>query len=158
MGEHFRKQFQNAWQFARLYPGEAATETMCLPRLESGFQLHAIQRRIAARAGIAMAATHEPGPLRGYVDQAGPKICSGWVQDISAPEEPVCLDITVDGRTIGRVLANLYRADLCGAGYGSGYHGFEFLLPPDITGRIDAVRAADRAVLAWTETAAAQAA
>ncbi len=158
LGEDFRKQFQNAWQFSHLYPGESSTETTCLPRLDSGFQLHAIQRRIAARAGIAMPATHEPGTLRGYVDQAGPKICSGWVQDISAPEEPVCLDITVDGRTIGRVLANLYRADLRGAGCGSGYHGFEFLLPPDITGRIDAVRPADRAVLTWTETAAAQAA
>ena len=43
MGEDFRKQFQNAWQFPQLYPGEAATETMCLPRLDSGFQLHAIQ-------------------------------------------------------------------------------------------------------------------
>ena len=158
MGEHFRKQFQNAWQFARLYPGEAATETMCLPRLESGFQLHAIQQRIAARAGITRPAAPEPGPLRGYVDQAGPKICCGWVQDISASEEPVCLDITVDGRTIGRVLANLYRADLRAAGYGSGYHGFEFLLPPGISGRVDAVRTADRAVLEWTESAAAHAA
>jgi hypothetical protein len=32
------------------------------------------------------------------------------------------------------------------------------VLPPGTTGRIDAVRAADRAVLAWTETAAALAA
>jgi hypothetical protein len=158
LGEDFRRQFQNVAQFAQLYPGERAPETICLPRLDSGFQLHAIQQRIAARAGIAIPPPHEPGPLRGYVDQAGPKLCCGWVQDISAPEEPVCLDITVDGRTIGRVLANLYRADVRAAGYGSGYHGFAFWLPPGITGRIDAVRPADRAVLAWTETAAAQAA
>jgi hypothetical protein len=158
LGEDFRQQFQNAWQFSHLYPGESATETMCLPRLDSGFQLHAIQQRIAARAGIPASAAREPGPLRGYVDQAGPKICSGWAQDISAREAPVCIDITVDGRAIGRVLANLFRADLRAAGYGSGYHGFEFSLPPGITGRIDAVRASDRAVLTWTETAAAQAA
>jgi T5SS/PEP-CTERM-associated repeat protein len=158
IGEHFRQQFQNAAAFKELYPGEAATETTCLPRLDSGFQLHAIQQRIAARAGIDISAAPVQGPLRGYVDQAGPKLCCGWVQDILAPEEPVCLDITADGRTIGRVLANLYRADLYQAGYGSGYHGFEVLLPPGIKGRIDAVRTADRAALAWTETAAARAA
>jgi hypothetical protein len=158
LGENFRRQFQNAAEFFELYPGEAAPETMCLPRLDSGFQLRAIQQRIAARAGIDMSAPPLHGPLRGYVDQAGPKICCGWVQDIFAPEEPVCLDITEDGRTIGRVLANFYRADLHAAGYGSGCHGFELLLPPGITGRIDAVRTADREVLAWTESAATQAA
>jgi hypothetical protein len=158
MGEVFRQQFQNAAGFEELYPGDSATETMCLPRLDSGFQLHAIQQRIAARAGITAQAAPEPGPLRGYLDQAGPTICFGWAQDIAAPEEPVCIDITADGRTIGRVLANLYRADVREAGYGSGYHGFEFLLPPGTTGRLDAVRAADRAALARPENAAAQAA
>jgi hypothetical protein len=158
LGEEFRRQFQNVAQFAALYPGDAAPETTCLPRLDGGFHLHAIQQRIAARAGIAMPPAHQPGPLRGYVDQAGPNICAGWAQDIAAPEAPVCLDITADGRAIGRVLANLYRADLYEAGLGSGCHGFSFVLPPGTTGRIDAVRAADRAVLAWTETAAALAA
>ncbi len=158
MGENFRQQFQNAAAYAQLYPGEAAPDSMCLPPLDSGFQLHAIQQRIAARAGIDVSAAPERGQLRGYVDQAGPKICSGWVQDITEPEAPVCLDITADGRTVGRVLANLYRADLQEAGYGTGYHGFELLLPSGITGRIDAVRPADRVVLAWTETASAQAA
>ena len=158
MGEYFRPQFQNAAAYAELYPGEAATEAMCLPRLESGFQLHAIQQRLAARAGIVKPPVPAPGLIRGYVDEAGPKICSGWAQDIYAPEEPVCLDITVDGRTIGRVLANVYRADLYAAGLGSGCHGFEFFLPPGITGRIDAVRTAAREVLAWTESAATRAA
>jgi hypothetical protein len=153
LGEDFRRQFQNAGEFALLYPGEAAPETMCLPRLDSGFQLHAIQQRIAARAGINISAPVN-GPLRGYVDQAGPNICCGWVQDILAPEEPVCLDITADGRSIGRVLANLYRADLHAAGLGSGCHAFTFLVPPGVTGRIEAVRTADGAVLPWTETAA----
>jgi hypothetical protein len=98
------------------------------------------------------------GPLRGYVDQAGPQICSGWVQDVLAPEAPVCLDILADGRRIGRVLANLYRADLYEAGLGSGCHAFEFLVPPGVAGRIEAVRMADGALLAWSEAAAALAA
>jgi len=158
LGEKFRRQFQNVGEFAKLYPGEAAPETMCLPQLDRGFQLHAIQQRLAVRAGITRAAAPEPGPLRGYVDQAGPNLCCGWAQDISAPEEPVCLDITADARIIGRVLANVYRADLVEAGLGSGCHGFSFLLPPGITGRISAVRAADRAMLTLTESAAALAA
>jgi hypothetical protein len=156
LGEAFRQQFQNAAVYALLYPGESAPEATCLPRLDGGFQLQAIQQRIAARAGIEMPAPPVPGPLRGYVDQAGPTICSGWVQDVCAPEAPVCLDITVDGRTIGRVLANEYRADLYAAGLGSGYHGFALHLPAGIAGRVDAVRTADRSVLTWTENAAAQ--
>ena len=158
LGEDFRRQFQNAGQFAQLYPGEGAPETLCLPRLDCGFQLRAIQQRIAARAGIDVQVASVRGPLRGYVDQAGPRLCCGWAQDILAPEEPVCLDITEDGRTIGRILANRYRGDLDAEGFGSGYHGFEFFLPAGVTGRIDAVRAADRAMLAWTESAVAQAA
>ncbi len=53
MGEVFRAQFHNAAEYARLYPDSRAPAQMCLPRLDSGFQLLAIQRRIAARAGIA---------------------------------------------------------------------------------------------------------
>jgi hypothetical protein len=64
----------------------------------------------------------------------------------------------VDGRTVGRVLANVYREDVRSAGYRSGYHGFEFSLSPAITGRIEAVRSTDRAVLAWADSAAARAA
>jgi hypothetical protein len=158
IGEKYRNQFQNAAEFSKLYPGEVATETYCLPLLESGFQLHALQRRLASRAGIATPLTQRQGPLRGHVDLAGPTRCCGWVQDLSNPEEPVCLDITADGRTIGRVLANLYRPDVRAAGFGSGYHGFEFSLPSSATGRIDAVRTSDRAMLPWTQSAAAAAA
>jgi hypothetical protein len=156
MGEQFRRQFQNAVDFSKLYPNAAATEEICLPRLDSGFQLHAISRRLAARAGISEPSAQ--GPLRGYVDRAGPELCCGWAQDIAAPETPVCLKITADGRAIGRVLANLYRADLREAGYGSGYHGFEFLLPPAITGQIKVWRATDHALLPQAEAATTQAA
>jgi len=130
---------------------------MCLPRLDSGFQLHAIQRRVAARAGIA-----EPrvsGELRGDVDRKGPERCFGWAQDISAPDEPVSLDILRGNRLIGRVLANLYRADVLAAGYGSGYQGFDFMLPADgLAGKIELQRSVDGAKLKPAERAAQRAA
>ena len=145
MGEDFRRQFQNAEALGRLYPGEVAPELMCQPRLESGFQLQAILRRLRARAGVKEAPLL--GALRGYVDRAGPGLCFGWAQDAAAPEVPVCLDILCDGRRVGRVLANLYRADVAGAGRGDGYQGFEFVLPAGVEGAIEVRRSADGEVL-----------
>jgi hypothetical protein len=156
MGEHFRGLFQNGPEFERLYPGSAAPETRCLPRLDHGFQLEAVRRHLAKRAGIQAFGTQ--GALRGYVDRAGPEICSGWAQDCANPENPVCLDIVADGRRIGRVLANRYRADVGAAGYGSGCHGFEFPLPAGFDGRIAVMRSQDHSPLIWTETAMAPAA
>lgn len=145
MDEHFRRQFHNADEYRRLYPGEMAPGIMCRKRLDGGFQLRAIQRRLAARAGIA--AAEATGKLRGYVDGDGPDRCFGWAQDMAAPEEPVCLDVLADGRRIGRVLANLYRADVAAAGYGSGYQGFEFTFPAGVEGEITVRRSVDDAVL-----------
>jgi hypothetical protein len=156
MGEYFRQQFHNAASFEALYPQGCAPEHMCLPRLDCGFQLDAIWRRIAARAGINMAATG--GALRGYVDMAGPVVCAGWAQDLAAPETPVCLDIFSEGRRIGRVLANLYREDVRAAGFGSGCHGFEFVLPEGVALPLAVRRATDGSLLAYTEAGAARAA
>jgi hypothetical protein len=95
-----------------------------------------------------------PGALRGFVDVVGAGVISGWAQDEAAPEVPVCLDVVADGRRVGRVLANAYRADLRLAGLGSGCHGFELALPAWI-GPVEVRRTADGAVLAMTETALA---
>jgi len=146
MDEHFRRQFQNAGEFHRLYPGEVAPALMCQPRLDSGFQLDAIQRRLRARAGLRE--TQAIGALRGYVDSTGPGMCFGWAQDSIAPEVPVSLDIFNDGRRIGRVLANIYRQDVAAAGYGDGYQGFEFPVPAGTAGTIEVRRSSDGAKLA----------
>ncbi len=50
---------------------------------------------------------------------------TGWVQDMSAPYEPVSLLVTIDGKLLARVLANGYRHDLDDARVGCGRHGFE---------------------------------
>lgn len=153
-----RAQFQNAAEFHAAYPGhEPAGGGRCLPRIEDGFQLQAIQRRLAARAGVNIP-SEQSGPLRGYVDRAGPDTVAGWAQSETHPEIPVCLDILVDARRVMCVLANRYRADLRTAGFGSGKHGFEVQLSAGVSGRVEVRRSADHAYLALTEAAAAVAA
>ncbi len=152
VGEHFRAQFHNAAEYARLYPGQRAPAQPCLPQLQGGFLLDSIRRRLAMRAGKAL--PHAPGgALRGYVDEAGPARATGWAQDEAAPEAPVCLDVLADGKLLARTLANHYRADLQAAGLGSGRHAFEFMLPTGTPGVITVRRACDGAGLALTEAA-----
>jgi len=149
-----RRQFENAGEYEQLYPGPETALTLCLPRLEGGFALDAVLRRLAARAGGVVPGAGDGG-LRGYVDVAGPRRCAGWAQAEAAPEAPVCLDIFVDQRRAGRVLANRYRGDLRAAGLGSGNHGFELDLPDGIRGTSEVRRASDQAVLRLS-TAASQ--
>jgi hypothetical protein len=141
-----RNQFHNAAEFSRLYPGDHTAQRSCHPRIEIGFRLRAIQNRLNARAGMGRA-PHVTGPLRGFVDQAGPRLITGWAQDIAAPETPVAVDVFVNGIRIARILANGYRADLRAAGLGSGCHAFEFLLPAGLRGGVRIRRAADGAAL-----------
>ena len=76
--EQCRAQFQNAAEFAALYPeAESETRWTCAPRLEDGFHLEEIRQRFNARAGIDIPASVR-GPLRGFVDQAGPMLIAGW--------------------------------------------------------------------------------
>lgn len=154
--EHFRQQFDNAEDYRRLYPGEVAPVMRCLPRLDHGFELYAIQRQVAARAGVV-----EPdvtGLLHGYVDQTGPDCCFGWAQDMAAPEAPVSLDIFSGEQRIGQVLANLYRQDVRAAGQGSGYQGFEFMLPAGLAGEVEVRRSVDGARLQLADKAVRRAA
>lgn len=155
-GAEFRVQFHNAAEFAALYP-ETLADMPALPRIEDGFVLDAVRRRLAARAGIPVQ-TPVPGALRGFVDQAGPSLVRGWAQDEAQPEQPVCLDILHGGRRIAQVLANRYRVDLRKAGLGSGCHAFEFRLPEGVVGPVEVRRTGDGRVLTITEAALALAA
>jgi len=139
-GECFRRQFQNAENFSALYPGSQAPENFSAPLVTHGFHLAAILRRLRARAGIP---PKTPGKLRGYIDQHTDGRISGWARDLAAPDEPVILDILAGGKRLGRTIANIPRPDVAAAGYGSGNHGFEFLLPPRATGAITVRRAGD---------------
>jgi hypothetical protein len=158
LDDNCRNQFQNVAEFYELYPSaDTPRPDACLPRIEDGFHLQAIQQRLASRAGVTMT-PERGGKLRGFVDQAGPHVVSGWAQCEAQPELPVCLDILADGRRVMRALANRYRADLREAGLGSGQHSFEVQLPAGVNGRVEVRRSSDQAPLALTEAAAAIAA
>jgi hypothetical protein len=157
MGEEFRRLFQNAATFIEAHPGEQAAETACLPTL-SGFALAAARARLAARAGIAPCLPRAPGTLRGYVEQSV-SICRGWALDTANPDEPVVLDVYVGDVRMARVLANEFRGDVRDAGFGGGSCGFVVALPSaGPTGALTVRRAADGALLAWTDDALAKAA
>jgi hypothetical protein len=145
MGEVFRRQFQNAESFSELYPGAQAPEIFSVPALTHGFQLGAILSRLRARAGIP--APSALGPLAGYIDAITPTHVIGWAADRAAPDEPVILVILAGGKLIGRAIANIPRPDVAAAGFGAGYHGFEFLPPAGTAGPITVCRASDGAPL-----------
>jgi hypothetical protein len=93
-----RFMFQNAQEYALLYPDEAARPTRyCAPRLDEGFEIEAIRRRLAQRAGLLPVEQHaQAGKLRGSIDAASTAAIEGWAQDIDHPDAPVCLDVYAD--------------------------------------------------------------
>jgi hypothetical protein len=147
-----RNQFQNAASFAACWPDARAVTAMA-PRLEDGLALQLIQDRLAVRAGVVPAV--EPvGALRGFVDQAASGRVCGWAQDRDNPEEPVLLEICVDGIPALCLPANAYRADLWQGGVGSGCHAFDVTLNGSFAGAVTVRRVADGVALPFTTAAA----
>ena len=62
--------------------------------------------------------------LRGFIDRFDDASVAGWAQDLGMPEEPVGLDLTVNGRMVARVQADQLRTDLLDYGIGDGRHAF----------------------------------
>ncbi len=122
-----RNMFHNAHEYAELYPEtERVPAIYCRPRLDCGYEVEAARRVIDTRAGLRSRRAYQP--LCGFVDVVSPTRILGWAQNPDRPEVPVCLDILVDGKMIGRTLANIYREDLAHANLGSGCHSFVFTL------------------------------
>lgn len=141
-----RSWFQNAAEYAALYPGDDDPGTPCLPRVEDGLALEALRAWVDERAGLPRA-VEAKGDLLGCVDEAGPEFCRGWAQCQQAPDQPVTLFVMAGGEILARVVANLYREDLRAAGIGKGCHGFAVALPARTTGEISVRRASDGALL-----------
>ncbi len=146
-----RNMFHNVAEYYTLYPEAASTPAIyCAPRVDSGYELQAIQQRLAARAGVTEPAAHL-GQLRGFVDGVSRDEVRGWAQDEAHPEAPVCLDILLDGVLIAQGLAGRYREDLEKAGLGSGRHAFSVRLamplPRSAWRRVEVRRSADQQVL-----------
>ncbi len=145
-----RGMFHNAAEYRALHPDARPVPAVySAPRLEHGYALDAVRRRIDARAGLAR--TDTLGALPGCLDVVDQDGVHDWAQSQYYPEVAVCLDILVNGELVAQTLANRYRPDLAQAGLGSGWHGFRVTLPaaPVLTRRsIEVQRSADGAALA----------
>ncbi len=122
-----RGMFQNAAEYLAMFGSEEKAPPCHAPRLEEGFELQAIRRRIAARAGLS----HEgaiPGVLAGHIERWQDGKLEGWVVDRNDPASPVELEALVDGAVVARVLANRYRSDLDRAGLAAGCCAFTLAL------------------------------
>ncbi len=128
-----RGMFHNAAEFRALYP-EAPLHPparYCAPRVEEGFELEALRRRLAGRArrlqpdGTAATAA----ALEGHLDLVRHDRIAGWARDPEMPAAPVALVVLANGAEIGRVMADRYRGDLAAAGIDDGCHGFELVVP-----------------------------
>jgi probable HAF family extracellular repeat protein len=127
--DNSRGMFHNAREYAELYPEDAVRPARyCAPRLDSGYEVEAVRRKLAEHAGL-LSLDRNAGPLRGHIDVVSPQLIEGWAQSATHPEAPVCLDVYAGGKLIGQTLANRYREDLRTAGLGSGRHSFSFAVP-----------------------------
>ena len=138
-----RAYFDNAAEYDALY-GDEAVSVPQVARVEAGYMLAAIRRRLDALAGIAAVAS-APGPLQSNVEQIQNGILSGWAVDRANPSVPVEVEIVAHGEIIGRALANRYRFDLDMAGLAGGRCAFDVAMPASVDSLDDVVvrRAAD---------------
>ena len=154
-----RGMFHNAHQYRTLYSDAVAVACAryCAPRLDEGYEIETIRRRITLRAGLVPSdQTTRAGALRGFIDRVTPQVIEGWALNADYPEAPVCLDILVGDRLIGQVLANLYREDLEHPGIGTGRHAFAFSPAQKINAALDTVevrRSLDGALLSQSARA-----
>ncbi|MFI4949396.1 MAG: Hint domain-containing protein, partial [Alphaproteobacteria bacterium] len=125
--------FHNAAEFRRRYPDAPGREaaSYCAPRLEEGFALEALRRRLLGRARrLGAGGRAAPaGELRGYLDRVDNSRIEGWAFDPAAPDTRVLLVVLDNGAEIGRVVADRYRQDLAADRIGDGRHAFELVVP-----------------------------
>jgi hypothetical protein len=146
--EEGRQRFHNAAEFHALFPDYRAPDdpVLCAPRPERGAALEALLRPVVARASKEVVA----GPLSGYIECVrGDWKLDGWAHDSAHPELPVLLEIVLEGRVIGTLLACDFRPDLLKAGFGQGRCSFTFISPiklrPVLLATLQVRRAADGA-------------
>ncbi len=138
-----RGMFQNAHEFRKLYPEARPKEIVyCAPRVEDGYILDRVRRRLAERAGLDYPEATDFGALSGEVEHFGPEGVSGWARNAAFPDAPVCLDVLVDGEFAGYAYAD---AESPNGGHG---FAFRFAAPLDCSHEhaIELRRSADGAV------------
>ncbi|MHC1788067.1 formyltransferase family protein [Solidesulfovibrio sp.] len=69
-----------------------------------------------------------PGGIMGHLDPPQPDRVLGWVRDAAAPTARQEVKLTVDGQEF-LLVADTYRPDVAGAGFGDGHSGFVWETP-----------------------------
>lgn len=70
-----------------------------------------------------------PARYRGHLDALHDFIVDGWAIDFQAPDQPVTVELLVDGVAVAETLADRPRADIKQALIGSGLQGFIIAVP-----------------------------
>ena len=136
-----RAMFQNAAEFAALYPRNLSPSwSFCAPLLTQGYGLERIRARLNALVGLDARAVRG-GEVR-FTLERRIGCLEGWALNTSAPDVPVELEILLNGQISTRLPANRYRPDLDHAGLAGGRCGFSFPLPAG-AGRV-AIRQVER--------------
>jgi hypothetical protein len=85
----------------------------------------------------------------GVLEAADAEGISGWAWNPKKPDDPVRVELYDGGTLLATVLADHFRPDLQGAGYGNGKHGFSHSMPAQFQ---DGKAHVIRAVVAGTAT------
>jgi hypothetical protein len=142
--DNSRVMFDNADEYRRMYGTDTTPRGFCAPRVEEGFRLEAVRRRLADRAGLPTVA-EVPGKLLGHVERFEDGVLQGWVMDDANRTVPVELEVLVDDESVLRLVANGYRTDLDSAGFAHGRCAFSVALPTTAKhiGQVRAKRVSD---------------
>ncbi|HEY1313851.1 MAG TPA: Hint domain-containing protein, partial [Steroidobacteraceae bacterium] len=134
-GPGLRERFHNLAEFNAMFPDHPTPDALvalCAPRPEQGAALAAALRPVVERARTGVAS----GPLRGFIDRVdGSWKLDGWAQDADHPELPVLLEVLLENKVIGTVLACDFRKDLFDV-FGHGNSSFVFESPVKLRGEL----------------------
>jgi len=149
--DNSRALFENVSEYYDLYGIAESQRGFSAPRIEEGYQLEAIRRRLAGVAPPAVA----PGALAGHVERLDDGMLEGWVMDRANPTAPVELEVLVDGEIVATVLANRYRVDLDRADLAGGRCAFTVAMPAaaENLAQIEVRRASDGGQVAMPQRA-----
>ena len=76
--------------------------------------------------------TQTPTDVRGYCDLLTAASVEGWAYDPAVPNQPLVMQVLIDGRRICSVTCDLARDDVVAAGYSSCKVGFYVAIPPTL--------------------------
>ena len=128
-----RGMFHNAHEYNTLYSDTPSDPVYyCAPRVEEGYELENVRRRIACRAGQA-ARSGARAHCAAMSTRSRATHVKGWAQDDGLSGDAGVPRRLVGSRLIGQTLADCYRDDLAKAGLGGGRHAFVFRAPAGVT-------------------------